>query len=77
MTAYINSQFGYCPPVWMMHNKTVNKNINRIQERACRIIPQDDTSTFEELHNKDNSVKIHTKNLQLLANLVPRAIFKN
>ena len=29
--------------------------INRVHERALRIVFQDDTSTFEELFNKDNS----------------------
>ena len=43
--------------------RTVNKKINRVHERALIIVYQDDTSTFGELLNKDNSVKIHTRNL--------------
>ena len=43
------------------------KKINRIHERALRIDYQDVISTFEELLNEDNSVKIHTQNLQILA----------
>ena len=34
---------------------------------ALRIVYQDDTLTFEELLNKDNFVKIHIQNLQVLA----------
>ena len=34
MYAYINSQFGYCPLVWMTHSKTMIKIINKIHERA-------------------------------------------
>ena len=56
MKAYINSEFGYCSLVWMMHIRTMNKKINRIHERTLRIVYQNDTSTFEELLNKDNSV---------------------
>ena len=46
---------------------TMNNNINRLHERALRIIYLDDISTFEELLKKDNSVKIHTQNSQILA----------
>ena len=42
------------------------KKTNRVHERALRIDYQDVTSTFEELLNKDNSVKTHTQNLQIL-----------
>ena len=43
------------------------KKINRIHESALRIVYQDDTSTFEELLNKDNSIKTHSRNLQMVA----------
>ena len=38
-----------------------------MQERALQITYQDNTSTFQELLNKDNSVSIHHKNLQVIA----------
>ena len=25
MNAFVNSQFGYCPIVWMFHSRTINK----------------------------------------------------
>ena len=34
MKAFIESQFGYCPLVWMFHNRTMNNKINKIHERA-------------------------------------------
>ena len=40
---------------------------NSIHERALRITYNDNQSTFEELLNKDNSVSIHHRNLQVLA----------
>ena len=66
MKAFINSQFGYCPLVWMNHNKKINNRINRIHERALRVVYNNNNATFEELLKKDNSVKIHDRNLQVL-----------
>ena len=40
MKAFINSQFGYCPLVWMNHNRKINNRINRIHERALRVFLQ-------------------------------------
>ena len=67
MKAFINSQFGYCPLIWMNHSRTLNNRINRIQERALRIVYNDRKSTFSELLTKDKSVTVHSRNLQILA----------
>ena len=67
MKAFVNSQFGYCPLVWMSHSRQLNNRINKIQERTLRIVYEDSTSTFEDLLNKDGSVTIHDRNIQLLA----------
>ncbi len=66
MKAFIESQFGYCPLIWMFHSRKLNNLINRIHERALRIVYKDHNSTFQELLNKDNSVSIHHRNLQKL-----------
>ena len=50
----------------MFCNRKLNKHINRIHERAIRIVYQDHNSTFEELLAKDGSFKIHDRNLQRL-----------
>ena len=34
---FINSQFSYCPLVWMFHNRMLNNRINKILERASRM----------------------------------------
>ena len=39
------------------------KHVNRIHERALRIVFQDHKPTFEELLAKDGSFKIHDRNL--------------
>ena len=67
MEAYIMSQFGYCPLVWMFHSRKLNNRINRIHERALRIVYKDDKSSFEELLAKDDGVTIHERNIQTLA----------
>ena len=67
MKAFIISQFGYCPLVWMFHSRKMNNRINKIHEISLRIVYKDSTSTFRELLQKDNSVSIHERNIQNLA----------
>ena len=67
MKAFIESQFGYCPLIWMFHSRTLNNRINNLHERALRIVYKDHYSSFEDLLLKDKSFTIHHKNLQKLA----------
>ena len=67
MKSFINSQFGYCPIVWMFHSRKMNNRINKIHERSLRIVFNDNTSSFRDLLVKDNSVTIHERNIQNLA----------
>ena len=67
MKAFINSQFGYCPLVWMFHSRTLNNRINKIHERALCMVYNDNISTFDELLSRDKSVNIHIRNIQTLA----------
>ena len=53
--SFVESQFAYCPLVWMFCSRTMNNKINKLQERALRILYKDDVSSFEELLGKDNS----------------------
>ena len=47
--------------------RVINNKINRIHERALRIIYRDDILSFEDLLIKYGSVTIHHRNIQLLA----------
>ena len=67
MKAFIASEFGYCPLVWMFHSRKLNSRVNKLHERALRIVYQDYASSFTELLEKDNSTTIHNKNIQFLA----------
>ena len=51
----------------MFHSRKLNHRINRIHERALRIVYKDDKSTFRELLTKDESFTVHERNIQTLA----------
>ena len=65
--AFIESQFNYCPLIWMLHSRTMNSKINRLHESSLRIVYSDQSSTFEELLERDKTFSIHHKNIQSLA----------
>ena len=67
MNTFFNSQFNYCPLIWMCHNRTMNRKINRLHERCLRIIYNDKQSSFKMLLEKDSCVSIHDKNIQCLS----------
>ena len=68
MCAFIESQFCYCPLVWMFcHSRKLNKRINKIHERGLRMVYDDYTSSFDELLKADGSVTVHHRNIQLVA----------
>ena len=73
MRAFISSQFGYCPFVWFFCSWKINNRMKRIQERALRIVYKDYVSTSAQLLEKDSSVSIHIRNLQVLATEIFKA----
>ena len=67
MNAFVFSQFGYYPLVWMFHSKKLNNRLNNIHERDLRIIFRDYKSPFQQLLRQNKSVSIHQRSLQILA----------
>ena len=67
MRTFIQSQFNYCPLVWMFHNRTLNNRINRLHERTLRLVYRNDELSFQELLELDKSVTVHQRNVQRLA----------
>ena len=63
----IESQFSYCPLIWMFHSRTINNKIKRLHERALRIVCSDFQSFFDGVLMKDDSFSIHERNIQSLA----------
>ena len=62
----MESQFKYCPIVWMFHSGRTNNKINRLYERALRIVYDDNVSTFDRLLTMDKPFCIHHQNIQRL-----------
>ena len=67
MNAFFKSQFSYFPLVGMCHSRANNGKINRLHERCLQTIYSDKQSSFETLLEKDDSVSVHNRNLQILA----------
>ena len=65
--SFTESQFGYCPLIWMFHSRGLNNKINRVHERALRITYNGKSSSYGELLTKNRSVKIHHRNITALA----------
>ena len=60
MKAFICSQFGYGPLVWMFHSRKMNNRINSLQERALRVVYRDYNATFSELISNNSPKKFAT-----------------
>ena len=56
MRTFTESQFNYCPHLWMCHSRTLNNKINKLH----------DNLSFQQLLEKDNSITIHDRKLQKL-----------
>ena len=62
------------PLIWMCHSRSCNARINKIHERALRIVYSDKISSYEQLLENSGSIKIHHKNLQALAIEIYKAL---
>ena len=61
---FTRSQFNFCPLLWMFHDRATNSKLNRIRERALRLVCKDSESELAEL--KKNYGTVHQHNLLLL-----------
>ena len=60
---FILSQFSNCTLILIFHSRNLNNKINRIHERALKLVDQNNLS-FSELFDLGNSVKVLNKNFQ-------------
>ena len=67
MNSFFKTQFNYCPLLWKCDSRGNNRKINRLHERCLRTIYNDKQSSFNELLEKDGSVSMRERNLQVLA----------
>ena len=65
--SFIESQFSYCPLIWIFCSREMNRKINYIHERALRLVYEDYTTSFKDLLVRDKSVSIHHRNIQKVA----------
>ena len=50
----------------MFHSRKLNNKINKLHERCLRIVYNNNTSTYEELQEADNSVSVHFRIVQAI-----------
>ena len=67
----------YCPIVCMFDSRRTNNKINRLHERALRIIYEDDVSTFDQLLDMDKPFCIHHQTTQRLLIEIYKALHYN
>ena len=48
--------------------------MNRIHERSVRLVYSDKTSSFKELLDKEKSISVHHKNIQVLATEIYKTV---
>ena len=58
----------------MFYDRQTNNRINRIHEKPLRLAYDDYESNFQSLLEKDNSMSIHDKNLQLFLTEIYKTI---
>ena len=58
LKTFITSQFNCAPLIWMFHSRNLNNKINKLHERALRLVYDDENLTCQELLDLDNSMTI-------------------
>ena len=66
MRSFIMSQFSYCPLIYMYHSREINNQINKLHKRVFRLVYNNKSSSFRELLERDKSVIIHERSIQVL-----------
>ena len=62
-SSFFTGQLSFCPLIWTFCSRQSNHVINKLQERALRIIYNDYDSSFSELLEMSDESKIHIKNI--------------
>ena len=67
LNSVIKSQFTYCPLIWMFTSHYLNNALNKIHERALRLIYNDHEKSFNSILTENNLKTILQRNLEFLA----------
>ena len=64
--AFFESQFSYAPLIWMFCDRSANSRINRLHERALKMVYKDIDLDFDQLLFIDGNCTVHHKNIKQL-----------
>ena len=64
------SQFSYCRLTWMCHSRNINNQINKLYECTLRLVYNNKSSSFRELLERDKSVTIHERIIQVILTVI-------
>ena len=67
LNSFVYSNFNYCPLVWHFCSAKSVKKIEKIEERALRILYNDFSSDFESILNKSGKSTMEVKRPRTLA----------
>ena len=62
--SFITSNFNYCPLIWHFCSQSSTKKLDKIQERALRLIYNDYSSTHHDLLKTANTEHLHVKRIK-------------
>ena len=74
---FTGAQFKYCPITWLFCSRSCDNKINKLQERALRLVYDDYETSFDGLLNKNKSFSIHHQNIQNLMIEVYKSLNKS
>ena len=66
LSSFVHCHFNHAPLAWMFQSRGINNKINRVQERALRILYCDEENSYEDLLKRDDGFTVHERNIQLL-----------
>ena len=64
--AFFESQFKYCPLIWMFCSRRASNRINKLHEQALRLVYDAYKTSFLDLLAIDGSFTFHHADIQLL-----------
>ena len=64
------SQSSYCRLTWMCHKRNINNQIRKLYECALRLVHKNKISSSRELLERDKSVTIHERIIQVLLTVI-------
>ncbi len=67
VNSFILCHFNYCPLIWLFCSKKSKNKIEKINERALRIIYADYSLNYNEILKKDKDTTIHVNMIRTLA----------